>query len=263
MADLVDDLDTTVAAATTALLGVVDSNWSIPAANLTWTCRGTIEHVADDLFAYAGQIAPSRPEVDTYVAFDFFADREGDPPCAVHAKSDRGNAGLVQIVDACGGMLSALARTRPADVRGWHTYGVSDPHGFAAMGTVEVLLHLYDVAGPLGLTWDPHPDVVRRALERLFPDAPTDGDPWQVLLSTTGRDPERPLDDWTWDATVREPPRTRRRCRSTHGTTVTGQRASLISRPASDPTTRRPARWEAPITIASTLSSFATATSSS
>jgi hypothetical protein len=203
MPDLVDDLDITVAAAIAALLGAVDKDWGVPASGLTWTCRGTVEHVADDLFAYAGQIATSTPELTTYVAFDFFPDREGDPDCAVHAKPDRGNAGLVQIVDACGGMLAALARTRPADVRGWHTYGVSDPHGFAAMGTVEVLLHLYDVAGPLGLEWHPHPDVVRRALDRLFPQAPTGGDPWQVLLRVTGRDPESPLDDWQWDGTVR------------------------------------------------------------
>jgi Mycothiol maleylpyruvate isomerase N-terminal domain len=205
MADLVDDLDSTVSAATAALLEVVERDWDVPASGLTWTCRGTIEHVADDLFAYAGQIATSRPEVDTYVSFDFHADREGEPPCAVHAKRDRGNAGLVQILDACGGMLSALVRTRPADVRGWHPSGVSDPSGFAAMGTVEVLLHMYDVAEPLGLEWDPHPDVVRRVLRRLFPQAPSGGDPWQILLQVTGRDPDRPLDSWQWDGTVREP----------------------------------------------------------
>jgi hypothetical protein len=205
MADLVDDLETTVSAATAALLEVVDEDWSILASGLTWTCRGTVEHVADDLFAYAGQIATSKPEVDTYVSFDFFAPREGEPECAVHAKPDRGNAGVVQILDACGGMLAALGRTRPATVRGWHPYGVSDPPGFAAMGTVEVLLHLHDVAAPLGFAWDPPPDVVRRVLGRLFPHAPSDGDPWQTLLHATGRDPERPMDSWQWDGSVREP----------------------------------------------------------
>lgn len=203
MPDLVDDLESSVSAATAALLEVVDRDWDVPAAGLTWTCRGTVEHVSDDLFAYAGQIATSAPEVTTYVSFDFFAARDGEPECAVHAKRDRGNAGVVQVLDACGGILSALARTRPAHVRGWHPYGVSDPHGFAAMGTVEVLLHLYDVAEPLGFAWDPQPDVVRRALDRLFPQAPSDGDPWQVLLRETGRDPAHPVDDWQWDGTVR------------------------------------------------------------
>jgi hypothetical protein len=205
MPDLVDDLDTTVGAAVAALLGVAERDWDVPASGLTWTCRGTVEHVADDLFAYAGQIATSEPEVDTYVAFDFFADRDGEPKCAVHAIRDRGNAGLVQVLDACRGMLSSLARTRPSDVRGWHTSGVSDPHGFAAMGTVEVLLHLYDVAEPLGLEWDPPPDVVRRVLGRLFPQAPSDGDPWRILRQVTGRDPDRPVESWQWDGTVRGP----------------------------------------------------------
>jgi Mycothiol maleylpyruvate isomerase N-terminal domain len=205
MTDLVDDLDTTVSAAVVALQEVLDRDWDIPAAGLTWTCRETIEHVADDLFAYAGQIATTTPEVETYVAFDWYAEREGGPECTVHAERDRGNAGVVQILDACRGMLSALARTRPADVRGAHPYGLSDPHGFAAMGTVETLLHLYDVAEPLGLAWDPHPDVVRRALERLFPEAPPDEDPWRVLLRVTGRDPAAPVDSWRWDGTVRDP----------------------------------------------------------
>jgi hypothetical protein len=204
MPALVDDLDATVTDATTALLEVVDRDWSAPASGLTWTCRGTVEHMADDLFAYAGQIATSRPELDTYVSFDFFADSEGEPQCAIHAKRDRGNAGLVQILDACGGMLSALVRTRSADVRGWHTSGVSDPPGFAAMGTVEVLLHMFDVAEPLGIAWDPPPDVARRVLERLFPQAPSGDDPWQVLLQVTGRDRETPVGDWQWDGTVRE-----------------------------------------------------------
>jgi hypothetical protein len=203
MADLVDDLESSVSAATAALLDVVDKDWDVPAAGLTWTCRGTVQHVADDLFAYAGQIATSTPEVTTYVPFDFFADRDGEPECAIHAKRDRGNAGMVQVLDACGGMLSALARTRPADVRGWHPYGVSDPHGFAAMGTVEVLVHIYDVSEALGFAWEPRRDVLRRALARLFPHAPSEGDPWQILLRATGRDPERPVGEWKWDGTVR------------------------------------------------------------
>lgn len=203
MADLVDDLDSTVAAAVAALRGAVLLDWDVPAAGLTWTCRSTLEHVADDLFAYAGQIATATPEVGTYVPFVFFTDREGEARTTIHAERERGNAGVVQVLDACGGMLSALARTRSPDVRGWHPYGVSDPHGFAAMGTVEVLLHLYDVAAPLGLAWDPDPDVVRRVLGRLFPDTRPGDDPWQTLLRTTGRDTAAPVTSWRWDGRVR------------------------------------------------------------
>jgi hypothetical protein len=203
MTDLVDDLDTVVAAACSALRGAAGLDWDVPASGLTWTVRSTVEHIADDLFAYAGQIATVTPELDDYVPFVYSTDREGEAEVTTHARREAGNDGVVRMLDACGGMLSALARTRDADVRGYHPYGVSDPHGFAAMGTVEVLLHLYDVAGPLGLTWDPDPGIVRRALDRLFPDAPTDGDPWATLLRVTGRDPSAPVDSWRWDGRVR------------------------------------------------------------
>ena len=58
-----------------------------------------------------------------------YADRPGEPPSARSTPSaERGNAGLVQVLDACGGMLSARRpHADPADVRGCHPYGVSRP----------------------------------------------------------------------------------------------------------------------------------------
>jgi hypothetical protein len=202
--DLVDDLEDTVAAACAALRTAADLDWDRPASGLTWTVRSTVEHVADDLFAYAGQIATATPELEEYVPFTYSADRPGEAEVTTHARREAGNEGVVRVLDACGGMLVALARTRPAEVRGYHPYGVSDPHGFAAMGTVETLLHLHDVADPLDLAWDPDPSVVRRVLDRLFPAEPTD-EPWPTLLRVTGRDPAVPLDYWRWDGTVRSP----------------------------------------------------------
>ena len=203
MTDLADDLEATVAAACAALRTAVRLDWDGPATGLTWSVRSTVEHVADDLFAYAGQIATATPELAEYVPFTYSADRPGEAQVTTHARREAGNVGVVRVLDACGGMLVSLARTRPAEVRGYHPYGVSDPDGFAAMGTVEVLLHLHDVAAPLGLAWDPDPDVVRRVLDRLFPDAPSAGAPWPTLLRVTGRDPAAPLDGWRWDGTVR------------------------------------------------------------
>ena len=203
MTDLADDLEATVAADCAALRTAVRLDWDGPATGLTWSVRSTVEHVADDLFAYAGQIATATPELAEYVPFTYSADRPGEAQVTTHARREAGNDGVVRVLDACGGMLVSLARTRPAEVRGYHPYGVSDPDGFAAMGTVEVLLHLHDVAAPLGLAWDPDPDVVRRVLDRLFPDAPSEEAPWPTLLRVTGRDPAAPLDGWRWDGTVR------------------------------------------------------------
>lgn len=207
MSGLVDDLDAVVGMACHRLAAAADRDWDVPATGMTWTCRNTVEHVADDLFSYAGQVAVRRPVLDGFVPFLYWADpAHGDAAdrTAVHADRDAGNLGLVRVLDACRGMLSAVARTASPEARGFHVFGVSDPHGFAAMGTVETLLHLRDVAGPLGFAWDPDPDVVRRVLDRLFPDAPTDGDPWLTLLRITGRDPEFPVPDWRWDGSVRQ-----------------------------------------------------------
>ena len=203
MTDLVDDLETVVESACSALETVLDQDWSVLAAGLVWTCWGTVEHTADDLFAYAAQISGRRPALDAYVPFACHATAADEPECAVHAEVASGNVGLVQVLDASGGLLVAVARQADPAKRGGHPYGVSDPHGFAAMGTVEVLLHLHDVAEPLGLTWRPDPDVVRRVLDRLFPQVPSDGEPWSTLLRVTGRDPSFPLDSWQWDGRVR------------------------------------------------------------
>ncbi|CAN5581356.1 hypothetical protein BH10ACT10_BH10ACT10_29700 [soil metagenome] len=199
MTDLVDDLDTVVESACTALETVLDRDWSVPATGLTWTCRGTVEHTADDLFSYATQIAGRRPTLGGYVPFDCHSTAPAEPECAVHAEAAEGNAGLVRVLDASGGLLVAVARQADPTKRGGHPYGDSDPHGFAAMGTIETLLHVHDVAGPLGLTWEPAPDVVRRLLDRLFPEAPDGTDPWATLLQVTGRDPSTPLERWRWD----------------------------------------------------------------
>ena len=106
---------------------------------------------------------------------------------SLHADPASGPAGLLQALEACGALLAAMVRTTPPDVRAHHPYGASDPEGFAAMGVVETLVHLHDIAEGLGLGWDPPADLCARALNRLFPDAPTGTEPWPTLLWVTGR----------------------------------------------------------------------------
>ncbi|MGZ4473522.1 MAG: maleylpyruvate isomerase N-terminal domain-containing protein [Nocardioidaceae bacterium] len=204
---LFDDLDAAVGAALDALAKVRDADWDVPAPGLTWTCWEVVEHVADDLFAYAGQVALRTPETETYVPFGYDT-REGGPHLTITAERERGNAGLLQVLEACGTFLSAVGRRAAPGMRGWHPYGVADPGGFAAMGTVEVVVHLHDVADPLGLHWRPDEPVVARALDRLFPDVPRDAAAaWPTLLWATGRGDlpgQRRCDDsWRWDSSVR------------------------------------------------------------
>lgn len=182
-----DDLDRTVQLALATLREAPPTAWDSKAGTLEWDCWETVEHLADDLFAYAAQLGPRRPPMEGEVPFVWEPRRPGGPSNAIHADRAAGPAGLLQVLEASGAMLIAMVRTAPPATRAYHGFGISDPEGFAAMGVVETLVHTYDLAAGLGLEWSPPADVCARVLHRLFPDAPYGDDPWLTLLWATGR----------------------------------------------------------------------------
>jgi hypothetical protein len=169
------DVDHAVRLALAALRGADAPDWSVKAGSLEWDCWETVEHLADDLFSYAVQLGPVRPPLDTEVPFAWSCKRPDGPANAVFADRAAGPAGLLQVLDACGALLTAIVRTTPHTVRAHHVFGAADPEGFAAMGVVETLVHTHDVAEGLGVDWTPPADLCDRVLARLFPDAPTGG----------------------------------------------------------------------------------------
>ncbi|WP_329427914.1 hypothetical protein OG339_00450 [Streptosporangium sp. NBC_01495] len=201
-----DDLDLAVRLAVGVLREVPAAAWDDKAGSLEWDRWETVEHLADDLFSYAAQIAPRTPPLDGVVPFAWERRRPGGPANAIHADRAAGPAGLLQVLEASGALLVAMVRTTPARVRAHHGHGASDPEGFAAMGIVETLVHTHDLAEGLGLAWTPPADLCSRVLARLFPNAPESDvpegtDPWQTLLWATGRTelPGRPrLTTWRW-----------------------------------------------------------------
>ncbi|WP_371527853.1 maleylpyruvate isomerase N-terminal domain-containing protein [Streptomyces sp. NBC_01283] len=182
-----DDLDQVVQLALVALREAPPDAWGGKAGALEWDCWETVEHLADDLFAYAAQLGPRQPPMDSEVPFVWEPRRPGGPSNAIHADRAAGPAGLLQVLEASGALLIAMVRTTPPTTRAYHGFGVSDPEGFAAMGVVETLVHTYDLAEGLGLKWAPPADVCARVLHRLFPDVPSGDDPWPTLLWATGR----------------------------------------------------------------------------
>jgi hypothetical protein len=118
---------------------------------------------------------------------------------------------MLQAVEAIGALLVAMVRTTPPGVRAYHSSGVTDPEGFAAMGVVETLVHTHDLAQGLGVAWTPPAALCSRALARLFPDAPRTTDPWTTLLWATGRAElpgyARVTDWWPWRGEPLEDPR--------------------------------------------------------
>ncbi|MDT0444606.1 maleylpyruvate isomerase N-terminal domain-containing protein [Streptomyces johnsoniae] len=201
-----DDVARAVRLALTTLAEASGADWEHKAGGLEWTCWETAEHLADDLFAYAVQLGPRTPPLDGEVPFVAGSRRPGGPAISVRADRSAGPAGLLQVLESCGALLAAMVRTTPPHVRSYHSNGVSDPEGFAAMGIVETLVHTHDLAEGLGRPWSPPADLCAPVLARLFPDAPAGTDPWSTLRWATGRGelPGHPrLTTWRWDGTPR------------------------------------------------------------
>lgn len=199
-----EDVASAVRLAVAVLRAAPAPDWDAKAGTLEWSCWETVEHLADDLFSYAAQLGPAKPPLDAVVPFVWRRERPGGPANVIFADRAAGTAGLLQVLEAAGALLTAVVRHTPPAARAHHVFGVSDPEGFAAMGVVETLVHTHDVATGLGVDWTPDAGLCRRALARLFPHAPTDTRPWPTLLWATGRAdlPDRPRPTaWRWYGT--------------------------------------------------------------
>jgi hypothetical protein len=196
------DVLTAVSLVRRAFAGVPDDGWDRPAGTLSWSCWETVEHMADDLFAYAGQIAAEDSPQESYLPFVWRAMREGGPSSTIFVERTAGTRGLLRALEACAAMLAGVVDAAPPQRRGWHPHGVSDADGFAAMGVLEVLVHAWDVADTVGREWHPPAELCRAVLDRLFTDLPAHPDPWATLLWATGRGelPGHPArTSWRWD----------------------------------------------------------------
>lgn len=195
------DVESTVRLAVATLRAAEAPRWDAKAGSLEWDCWETVEHLADDLFSYAAQLGPENPPLNTHVPFAWSRRKPGGPASVIFADRSAGTDGLLQVLEASGALLTAVLRTAPASVRAHHDFGVADAEGFAAMGVVETLVHMHDIAEGLGIEWTPDADRCHRVLTRLFPDAPTRTDRWSTLLWATGRAdiPGQPrLTTWRW-----------------------------------------------------------------
>nr|WP_079175041.1 GNAT family N-acetyltransferase [Streptomyces malaysiense] len=185
-----DHVTEAVAGCLAVLRGAVGRDWrSVRAGRVEWDCHSTAVHIADDLLAYAANLAGRAR--DAYVPFELKLD-EGT-----------GNTGLLQVLETTGALLAAAVTTAPPDVRAFHPYPFrgADRHGFAAMGVAEVLLHTHDMAEGLGLAYAPSAELADSVLATIFPHVQPGPEPWPTLLWATGRGelPGRaPVTGWRW-----------------------------------------------------------------
>ncbi|MGW1621191.1 GNAT family N-acetyltransferase [Streptomyces sp. NPDC002172] len=185
-----DQVEEAVAGCAAALRPAVARDWTeVPAGRLDWNCHDTAVHVADDLVAYAANLA-GRAQ-DAYVPFELRLDDGTD------------NSGLLHVIETTGALLAAAVRTASRQVRAFHPFpfGSADRAGFAAMGVAEVLLHTHDMATGLGLRYRPSEELAESVLAWLFPHVQPGPAAWPTLLWATGRGelPGRaPVTDWRW-----------------------------------------------------------------
>ncbi|KUM72346.1 GNAT family N-acetyltransferase [Streptomyces curacoi] len=179
-----------VASCVALLRTAVDRDWTaVRAGRVEWDCHATAFHIAEDLIAYAANLA-GRAQ-DDYVPFGITLD-EGT-----------GNDGLLHVIETTGALLTATVRTTPREVRAFHPYPFrsANREGFAAMGVAEVLLHTHDIAEGLGLPYEPPAELPRFVLTTIFPHVQPGPDHWRTLLWATGRGdlPGRaPVTEWRW-----------------------------------------------------------------
>jgi hypothetical protein len=152
------------------------------------------------------------PEIrEGYAPIGYSQRTENGPTLTIWADPDSGNAGQLVVLAAMGGFLVSVVAATSPEVRGAHSWGLSDAEGFAAMGITELLLHLFDITSELSTIWNPPQDVCARVLHRLFPSEfglleQHTVQPWDLLMWATGRCalPDLPMrDSWQWDANVR------------------------------------------------------------
>lgn len=182
-----DDLRRSATVVRQALAPELERDWAVPAGDLAWSCRRTLDHIADSLFFYAAYVARRAT---------------GRLPMPRNGDHERSLAELLDVVESAAAILAVAIEATPAGARIFHPAGMADRSGYSALGCEELLVHTADIAQGLGITFRPPDDLTERILARLFPWAPTNEDCWAALLWATGHDtlPDRTRlgPDWYW-----------------------------------------------------------------
>lgn len=194
-----DHLERTVRLAVEALRPAPIGDWDRQAGPMECSCWDAMDHLCSALFGYASRFGLRNPPTDRRVSIAPRTEPEG---FSLTVAVDRAVGAPLEVLEAMGGLLAGMLRNARPDWRAWHIWGVADAEGFAAMGVVETGVHAWDLAQGLGLDWRLPDELSAPALERLFPEAPTDTDPWATLLWATGRGDltgrERRDPEWSW-----------------------------------------------------------------
>lgn len=184
-----DDLRAATVWATNLLVPLAGRDWTVPCGDTEYTCRRTLNHLADCMLFYAGALATRA----TRWAPDI---RHGAP-------DETSVPQLLRAFEGAATILAVVTDEADASVRAHHPAGMPDPEGFAAMGCDEVLVHAYEIATSVGAPPAEVPDeLAARVVARLFPWAPNGFGGLETLLWCNGRialgPHKRQGPDWSW-----------------------------------------------------------------
>jgi hypothetical protein len=194
------DVERAVALTAETLRPAPAEAWDAQAGPMDCSCWDAMDHLNNGVFSYATRLVTPVPYVRGRPTILW--ERPGAQSLPLVTDREAGPEAMIEVLLMVGGLVAAVADTRPATARAWHIWGTADPEGFAAMGVVETLAHAFDLTQGLGLGFEAPADLVAPALARLFPEAPADTDPWTTLLWATGRGElegrAKRSPDWTW-----------------------------------------------------------------
>ncbi len=147
-------------------------DWGVKAARLDWDCRTTLDHMVNAPIFHATNLAMRSTERIPGV-------RAGNPHASVPE--------LIAALEPSATILARIVAEAGPEVRGFHPTGRADAQGFAALSMNELLLHTYDIAEGLGLSFSPPSELPDLVARRLFPWAAGEAEPWPALLWAGGR----------------------------------------------------------------------------
>lgn len=182
-----DVIAASLALAPLATVTDADIRWAAIADPTQWTAVRTVEHIADALLFYAGQVA-RRAERRLMPLRD---GRSATP--AEH----------VELISTAAHLLAAALRDLGSD-RAWHPSGLADATGWTGMAITELFIHGVDTARAIDVELPLPPDICLRTLKRVFPWVdPRLDEPPRLLLAVTGRAHVPGVEanaDWWWQS---------------------------------------------------------------
>ncbi len=168
------DVRAAVSASAGALERLDAAAWGRRAPLVGWTVADTVGHIVGALGSYATLLSIERIASNPL-------------PIVVRPRDSVQPDGLLTALEGAGELLAATVERADPNVWVTHPWGRADRTAIAAMGCDETLIHTWDACRAAAFHFRPADDVCRTVLDRLFPWAPTDTDPWETLLWANGR----------------------------------------------------------------------------